>query len=359
MKKIQFFRHSSDQRIMEICKNMKKENFLVGDKIFEEGATGNKLYLIKKGKVRVYKNNKFLRELEEGNCFGEVSLLVNEPRSATIVAESNLKTYTLSYEDFINFIDKKMLEFLVKKIALQDDFSIKLKDLYYLKNLGRGKFGSVSLVHNKINMYAIKAVNRKAADKQKILIKYFLEERKILLTLDHPFIMKLVRTFKNDDFIFYLLEYIPGIVLSRHLEDRDESKLKQKYQFQFYTALLLLIIDYLNAKFVCHRDIKPDNIMIDDKGYLKLIDFGTSIIIKDFTTTITGTPHYIAPEVIEGRGYSYSCDYWSIGIVGYEIYYNIFPFGNNAEDPMHVYRDIVRKYFFINIKGADFPFSCW
>jgi cGMP-dependent protein kinase len=158
---------------MDICKNMKKEKFFVGHKIFVEGDDGNKLYLIKKGRVRVYKNNKFLRELEEGNCFGEVSLLVNEPRSATIIAETNLTTYTLSYEDFKNFIDKKMLDYLLKKIALQDDFSIKLKDLYYVKSLGKGKFGSVSLVHNKVNLYAIKAVNKKAADKQKILVKYF------------------------------------------------------------------------------------------------------------------------------------------------------------------------------------------
>jgi cGMP-dependent protein kinase len=157
--------------------------------------------------------------------------------------------------------------------------------------------------------------------------------------------MKLVRTLKNNEFIFYLLEYIPGIVLSRHLEGRKESNLRQKYDFQFYIAILLLIIDYLNSKSVCHRDIKPDNIIIDDKGYLKLIDFGTSVTIKDFTTTITGTPHYIAPEIIEGKGYSYSCDYWSIGIVGYEIFYNVYPFGNNANDPMDVYREIIRKYF--------------
>jgi len=83
--------------------------------------------------------------------------------------------------------------------------------------------------------------------------------------------------------------------------------------------------------------------MIDNNGYLKLIDFGTSKIIKDFTNTIIGTPHYIAPEILNGKGYSLTTDYWSIGICMYEIFYGIYPFGNNATDIMEVYRDIVHK----------------
>lgn len=343
MRKIQIFRHSSDQRLIEICKNMKKEKFKTGEVIFEEGVYGDILYLIKKGKIRVYKNSKLLRELEEGNCFGEVSLLVNESRSATIIAETEVTTYTLSKDDFISFIDKNMLEFLVKKISLQDNFSTTLKDLFYVKSLGKGKFGSVSLVHNGKNLYAIKAVNRKSAEKQKILIKYFIEERNILLTLDHPFVMKLVKTLKDVDHIFYLMEYVPGIVMSKYLERRSESKLRNKFEIQFFTAILLIILEYLNNKSVCHRDIKPDNIMIDEKGYLKLIDFGTAIVIKDFTSTITGTPHYISPEVLMGKGYGFSCDFWSIGILAYEVYYNVYPFGNNATDPMDVYKEVLRK----------------
>jgi cGMP-dependent protein kinase len=234
-----------------------------------------------------------------------------------------------------------MFEFLIKKISLLDNFSINLEDLYFIKSLGKGKFGNVSLVHNTKNHYAIKAVNQHLAQKQKMLIKYFLEERNILLTLDHPFIMKLVKKMKNKDYIFYLIEYINGIVLSSYLSKKIKDNMK--YQLQFYVASLVLIVDYLNSKCICHRDIKPDNIMIDDKGYLKLIDFGTATVIKDFTHTIIGTPHYMAPEVLLGKGYSYSCDYWSIGIIAYEIYYNRYPYGDRAKDPMDVYKEIIKK----------------
>jgi cGMP-dependent protein kinase len=236
-----------------------------------------------------------------------------------------------------------MLEFLIKKISLQDNFSTTLSDLFFIRNLGQGKFGSVALVHNTKNLYAIKAVNRKSAEKQKILIKYFLEERNILLTLDHPFIMKLVKTLKNEQCIFYLMEYINGAVMSKYLEHRSQSVLKNKFETQFYIGILIIILDYLNFKNICHRDIKPDNIMIDEKGYLKLIDFGTAIQIRDFTNTITGTPHYIAPEVLLGKGYSFSCDFWSIGIIAFEVYFNYYPFGNTATEPMEVYKEILKK----------------
>ena len=352
LKKISLFHETSENRLIEICMIMKKEKFKKGDKIFSEGEMGEKLYLIKKGKVKVFKNLKFIRELCEGNCFGEVSVLINEPRSATIIAESDLSLFSLNKDDFNSIIDKRMLAYLTKKISLQDNFNLNLKDLFFCKILGKGKFGNVSLVHNFKNFFAIKAVNKKAANKQKILIKYFIQERNILLKLEHPFIMKLVKTFKSESFIFFLLEYISGRCLSKYLSFRQQKQLKNIEETKFYIATLLLIIDYLNFNRICHRDLKPDNIIINENGYLKLIDFGTSIELKDFTNTITGTPHYISPEILLGKGYGFSCDYWSIGIIAYEIYFGFYPFGNNAKDPIEVYREVMRKELFI--KNGDY-----
>jgi len=197
----------------------------------------------------------------------------------------------------------------------------------------------------------MKAVSRKAAEKQKILIKYFLEERRVLLKLDHPFIMKLVKTFKNDENIFYLTEHINGKVLGSYLENKNPNTFQDKYETQFYISFLFIILDYLNNKRIIHRDLKPDNIMLDENGYIKLIDFGTAISIKDFTTTITGTPHYMAPEVLMGKGYSFAADYWSVGIITHEIYYNYYPFGNDALDPMEVYREVLKKEVSLPVKG--------
>ena len=343
LKNIEIFKNASEIRLIEICKIMKKEKFNPNEKIFNEGENGEKFYLIKKGIVNVYKNEKFIREICEGNCFGEISLLINEKRSATIKANTKVTLFSLTRNNFNSCVDKNMLNYLMKKISLQDNFKNDLSDFYFCKSLGKGKFGTVSLIHNNKNFYAMKAVRRKDAEKQKILIKYFITERTNLLKLDHPFIMKLVRTFKNDDNIFYMTEYINGKVLSKFLENRENKEIKNVYLTQFYLSFLFTTLKYLNSKNICHRDLKPDNIMIDEKGYLKIIDFGTSIEIKNYTSTITGTPHYIAPEVLIGKSYSFQCDYWSVGIIGHEIFYNFYPFGNKANEPMEVYREIIKK----------------
>ena len=105
------------------------------------------------------------------------------------------------------------------------------------------------------------------------------------------------------------------------------------------------MLDYLQKKFIAHRDIKPSNIMIDSNGYLKMIDFGTSKVLTDYTSTIIGTPHYIAPEILRGRGYSLSCDFWSLGICMYEIFYGKYPFGNYANEVLEVYKEILKNNF--------------
>ena len=351
MKKTELFRNTSDALIIKICLLMSKEKFNPKSIIMSEGEMGDKFYLIKKGKVSVKNNKKLIREMEQGSCFGEMALLVNEPRSATIEASTKVTTYVLTKQAFNDVLDKNMLTYLKKKVALQDTFDSTLEDFYFCKNLGQGKFGSVSLVHNGKNYYALKAVSRIAAEKQKILIKYFLEERRVLIKLDHPFIMKLVRTFKNTDNVFFLTEFINGKGLGKYLETKPHNSFLDKYETQFYVAFLLIVLDYINSKQVIHRDLKPDNIMIDSNGYLKLIDFGTAITIKNFTSTITGTPHYIGPEVLMGKGYSYSCDYWSVGVITHELFYNYYPFGNNASDPMEVYRDVLKRELTLPSKG--------
>jgi cGMP-dependent protein kinase len=155
--------------------------------------------------------------------------------------------------------------------------------------------------------------------------------------------MKLVRTFKNEENIFFLTNFINGKGLNKYLDSKKEKTFRNKEETRFYISFLFVILDYLNSKGIAHRDLKPENIIINTQGYLQLIDFGTAKRIKDFTCTIIGTAYYISPEVLVGKGYSFSCDYWSVGILTFEIYYNYYPFGNEANDPMEVYRDVLKK----------------
>ena len=342
LKKSYLFKNLSENTLEAIAKNIKKEKFNKGDTIIQEGTSGNTFYLISKGKVTIMKEGKPLRILDTGECLGEKSLLSNDSlRTASAIAEEKVICYVINKKEFdIILKEPKTREYLLKKLALQNT-DIQLSDLYYIKFLGKGKFGSVSLVHNKQNLYAIKAISIRMVEKEKMLSKYFVNERNIMITLDHPFIVKMVKSLKNKKYCFILMEFVNQINLDKYLSKRRTKK--NVYETQFYIGSILLMLDYLQKKYIAHRDIKPSNIMIDDNGYLKMIDFGTAKILKDYTSTIIGTPHYIAPEILQGKGYSLSCDFWSIGICMFEIFYGIYPFGNNANEVIDIYKEVLKK----------------
>ena len=120
------------------------------------------------------------------------------------------------------------------------------------------------------------------------------------------------------------------------------------YDSQFYIAQMILAVEYLHNLKIVYRDIKPENIMVDENGYLKMIDMGTAkILVPKYgvsrTFTIIGTPHYMAPEIINGKGYNFTVDLWSIGVCLYEFMCGYVPFGDDAEDPYDIYQDIMSK----------------
>ena len=345
LKKSYLFKNLSENTLEAIAKNMKKEKFNKGDKIIEEGTYGNTFYLIAKGKVTITKEGKSIRVLDQGECLGEKSLLSNDSlRTATAIAEEKVICYVIYKKEFDMILsDSNTREYLLKKLAFQNT-DIQLNDLYYIKFLGKGKFGSVSLVHNKQNIYAIKAISIKMVEKEKMLWKYFVNERNIMISLDHPFIVKMVKSLRNKKYCFILMEFVNELNLDEHLTNKRTRR--NIYETQFYMGSILLMLDYLQKKYIAHRDIKPSNIMIDTNGYLKMIDFGTAKVLKDYTSTIIGTPHYIAPEILQGKGYSLSCDFWSLGICMFEMFYGIYPFGNNANEVIDIYKDVLKKSLF-------------
>ena len=344
LKKIYLFRNLSDKTLELIAKGMVKQEFQENEYIINEGTVGDLFYLILKGRVRITVKGKFIRDLDSGDYMGEYALLTeNELRTASAMALEKVTCYVLSKKEFqVILKDNTTREYLMKKLALQNT-EVNLNSLHYIKFLGKGKFGTVSLVHNKKYFYAIKAISRLSVEREKILAKYFVDEKRIMLSLDHPFIVKMVKSMKNQHFCFLLIEFVNGNNLDQYLSNRQYRQ--NKYETQFYVGSILLMLDYLQKKYIAHRDIKPSNIMIDSNGYLKMIDFGTSKVLSltDYTSTVIGTPHYIAPEILHGKGYSLSCDFWSLGICMYEIFYGKYPFGNFANEVIEIYKDILRK----------------
>ena len=267
--------------------------------------------MIAKGEVEIRKNEKFIRTLGKYEYFGERSLLFSEVRSASVYATKEVEVLELNKSSFLSVIDSNIRQYLEYRIRLQDS-NLNLSDLIIIDKLGYGNFGSVWKVMSAKNqtLYALKMVSRAK------ILEYDIEqnikdEKKILARIDHPFIMKLVKYYEEEHKIFFLTELVKGDDLFNAL---NYLNILDKNQSMFYFASLLLITEYLHLRNILYRDFKPENIMIDETGYLKLIDFGAAKIIKDRTHTIIGTPSYTAPEVYIGEGYSYTSDYWSLGV---------------------------------------------
>ena len=233
---------------------------------------------------------------------------------------------------------------------LKKSDKVKLEDFEIFRTIGTGAFGRVMLVRYKQNLtyYAMKIMEKEKLVKSK-QIEHTLSEKKILQCLKFPFVVSLEFFFKDNSYIYMVMPYITGGEMFSHLRrmgkfDEDLAK--------FYAAQVALALEYLHNCGLVYRDLKPENILIDKLGYLKITDFGFCKMIETRTWTLCGTTEYLAPEVILSKGYGKSVDWWSFGVLIYEMTAGYPPF--YANDPMKTYERIVAgKFKFANHFGED------
>lgn len=340
LRNVELYHSLSPSKFSALTSLLVVESFEAGEVVFQVGTPAESFYIIKSGSVNALVNDTVVRTMPALSYFGERAMLQREPRTATVVANEKTECWVLKREDFFSVIDDHITKILLKKIDLQDD-QVSLNDLQMIRSLGSGMFGKVYLTQHRTKRvrYALKVVEKARVLKLDTW-EGLLLERDILLQLDHIFVMKLVKTIKDEAYVYFLMEYVPGMdffdVIRQLgiLSDQDA---------RFYISCLLLTLEYLQEKKVIYRDLKPENIIIDEDGYPKLIDFGTAKVVEGRTYTIIGTPHYMAPEVIAGKGYNHSADLWSLGVILYELLCGGLPFGENDEDPYEVYQKILTE----------------
>ena len=340
LSRIQILRGLSVESIENVIKALKVQDYSEGSIVVNQNDPGDAFFIVKSGKAEVSKDGLSLRTITKHDYFGERSLLFNNFRSATVKAKGHLVCWVISKSEFASLLEDSIRRQLLSRIELQDD-TVHFEDLSIIKQLGSGMFGNVFLVAHKKNrtLYALKTVDRKKIEAYYIHENVILE-RKILLELDHVFIMKMVRTFKDSSRLYFLLEFIQGMDLFDVLRLLG---LLNDADTRFYSACILIMVEHLHEREIIYRDLKPENIVVDDEGYPKMIDFGTAKFIKGRTFTIVGTPHYMAPEVVTGHGYSTSADFWSVGVMIYEFLFGKVPFGEEESDPYVIYEKIQQR----------------
>ena len=165
-------------------------------------------------------------------------------------------------------------------------------------------------------------------------------EWKVLRMMDHPYIIKQKTSFWDKKYVYLLLEYICGGELFRLL--RSECRFINDVAL-FYITEIACALGYIHSLDIAYRDLKPENLLIDKEGHLKITDFGFAKIVRDKTYTLWGTPEYLAPEIIQNNGHDKNVDWWALGILIFEFLAGYPPFYD--ENPWEIYKKIIEGYF--------------
>ncbi|KAF2150659.1 protein kinase A [Myriangium duriaei CBS 260.36] len=214
-----------------------------------------------------------------------------------------------------------------------------LTDFVIQRTLGTGSFGRVHLVQSKHNQrfYAVKVLKKAQVVKMK-QVEHTNDERRMLQKVKHPFLITLWGTFQDSKNLYMVMDFIEGGELF--------SLLRKSQRFpnpvaKFYAAEVTLALDYLHSHNIIYRDLKPENLLLDRHGHLKITDFGFAKEVPDITWTLCGTPDYLAPEVVSSKGYNKSVDWWSLGILIFEMLCGFTPFWDSGS-PLKIYENILR-----------------
>ncbi|XP_072883423.1 cGMP-dependent protein kinase 1 isoform X4 [Hemitrygon akajei] len=388
LKSVPTFQNISEEILSKLADVLEETYYEDGEYIIRQGARGDTFFIISKGKVNVTREESsneeavFLRTLGKGDWFGEKALqglLTNgdacahpiqpmeDVRTANVIAAETVTCLVIDRDSFKHLIggledvSNKAYEDAEAKAKYEAEsafFSnLKLCDFNIIDTLGVGGFGRVELVQLKSEeskTFAMKILKKRhiVDTRQQEHIR---SEKQIMQEAHSDFIVRLYRTFKDSKYLYMLMEACLGgelwtILRDRYREDNIKRGSFDDATTRFYTACVVEAFAYLHFKGIIYRDLKPENLILDHRGYAKLVDFGFAkkIGFGKKTWTFCGTPEYVAPEIILNKGHDISADYWSLGILMYELLTGSPPF--SGPDPMKTYNIILR-----GIDMIEFP----
>jgi len=354
---------------LKMARALSEMHYGENEVIIKQGDVGMSFYILYEGEVSITVDGTQKTRLEASEerglvqFFGERALLNNEPRAATVtVCSKSAKVLVLDrhafnlllgpLEDIIKNKDRQMKPVAPPAGGRQwASLSYKTKilkdDLQRVGLLGAGGFGAVELWEHKDTgiTYAMKSISKgwlvKTGMRQSIIA-----EKNIMSMTKSDFIIKLHETYNSDQFIYFLMEPALGgelfsIYHKKGLYGSEEHA-------RFYCGGVILAFEHLHTRHVIYRDLKPENLLLCEKGHLKLTDMGLAKFVIGRTYTTCGTPEYFAPEIIASTGHTCAVDWWTLGVLLFELLTGSAPF--EAATPFQIYAKVKR-----GINTVKFP----
>lgn len=325
LKKIEFFSVLSHSKIRYIASVAKYQSFDIKEVIFQYSEDAKTIYVIKRGMVKIYYHGKKLRILGKYEIFGDNCLQENT-RSTNAKALKKTKCLVITGENLLEVLDYETGYKMQKTKSYLSCFN--LYELLFVKQIGKTKekFCFLSFVNEIQTFYYVEVIEKNKVTTKEIF-KQLLHEKSIAISIEHPLILRLVKTFSDSEFIYIIYESFIvnefSVILNKPLTE-DHAK--------FMTAALLSILEYLHERNIIYREFNPLTLCLTNFGYPFISNFHSAKIIKDRTNTRLDINPYTAPEMIIGESYNKSINFWSLGIMIYQFLYNTLPFNINKND---------------------------
>jgi len=336
----------TDMEFDALASMLKVRKYEKGQKLAEAGKVGDNpsLWIVKEGKLMITEKDGKIFFLGSGDYFGDKAVQADGEyvSKETCIIEEDTVCWRLKKTDIESVIgDIRRLGKPIPFTPKTFDSTLTINDIKRHKMLGMGAFGKVWLATSRDTKepYALKTITkRQLIDAGQV--NGVLREKQIMASIEHPFILNLVGCFQDKDFLYLLLPFNQGGELFNvvHTDQRDGL---DNNASQFYAACILEALGYLHARNIVYRDMKPENALIDKHGYCIMIDFGFAKIVVDKTYTLCGTPEYLAPEIIMSKGHDKAVDYWSFGVLIYEMLVGQSPFYLYGTDQVSLFKRIV------------------
>ena len=345
LESVKLFKSVNGSNRQELLETFKERKYAMNQDIITQGESGDSFFVVREGTCDVLVDGKKTAALAAGQYFGEGSLLSGEERGATIrVTSKHFRAFELKKADFdalLGTVKKYIEKTSIERKKLSELRTIPFKSLSQSRALGQGTFGLVKLIEYNEHRFALKCLQKQQIVSYN-LVPNILYEKRMMEESDHPFVLKLINTYQDPNQLYMLLEIVPGGELFAFLQKRG-GKVSSPHAC-FITACVVSVFEYIHSKNICYRDLKPENLMIDSEGYIKMVDFGFAKVVTDKTFTLCGTPEYMAPEILLRRGHNKGVDYWATGILIYECESGTTPFADYLNyDNRVVCQNILRK----------------